>query len=146
MTAPWIDIAKTYLGTKEVPVGSPKDILVSWAHELGGWIDEYYTKDTIPWCGLFVTYVMHRAGYKVYQKGLSAKEWLHWGEECDPKPGAIMVWNRTGGNHVNFCYENIPDGWGCIGGNQHDEVNVSVYTPDRFIGSVWPTDAYLLKK
>ena len=133
-------IAQSLEGTKEATKGT-RDYLVEWAHELGGWIGEYYTKDNIPWCGLFVTYVMHKAGYKAYQKGLSAREWLNWGNRCDPKPGAIMVFKRAGGAHVTFCKQISAianDGWYCLGGNQSDMVNVQRFGQGNFIGSVWP--------
>lgn len=144
-TPQWMSIASKLLGTEEVVGNKSSDIILKWAKELGGWIEEYYTNDSIPWCGLFVTYVMHRSGYKVYQKGLSAKAWLDWGKNTLPREGAIMVFNRPGGHHVTFCHGYKPNGWNCLGGNQHDEVNVSFYDRRDFIGCVWPTAELLIK-
>lgn len=135
----WINLAKAYIGTKEVPGHCNNDIIVDWAKELGGWIKDYYVDDSIPWCGLFVTYIMYKSGLGVYQKGLAAKEWLNWGAPCSPQHGAIMVYQINNGYHVNFYdgeYENIYYG---LGGNQNDSVNISHYKKENFRGACCPS-------
>jgi uncharacterized protein (TIGR02594 family) len=137
IVTPWLDKARRLIGTKETHAAINNPI-VQWADSLGGWIEEYYTKDTIPWCGLFVAYVMFQCGYKPYQKGLSAREWLNWGKECDPQIGAIHVYERTGGAHVGFASKDRDEGFDIVGGNQKDQVCELYYPDDKLIGSVWP--------
>lgn len=144
----WLQIAKNLQGTQEVKGTNSNDVILTWAKSLGGWIKNYYKDDSIPWCGLFVTYVMFKSGYKVNQNGLAARSWLDWGNKCEPKPGAILIFSRSGGEHVTFCHEidSIRNGYKCLGGNQSDEVNISFYPKKNLLGARWPSEDFLIKK
>ncbi len=145
----WMPIARSLIGTKENRGRPSNEVIIKWAKQLGGFIAEYYQDDAIPWCGLFVTYVMHRAGYRVNQRGLRAMSWLEWGKTRKPlERGAIMVFSRDGGAHVTFLerVDLLKGGYWCLGGNQHNEVNISFYPKKHFLGSRWPDDKDLMVK
>ena len=61
-----------------------------------------------------------------------------------PALGAIAVKTRNGGGHVTFVAGRTRGGaLACCGGNQNDEVNVSPYRRDVFVGFYWPKGAPL---
>jgi uncharacterized protein (TIGR02594 family) len=61
-----------------------------------------------------------------------------------PAVGAIAVKSRNGGGHVtNVAGRTRGGALACCGGNQNDEVNVSPYREDVFIGFYWPKGAPL---
>lgn len=136
----WMDVANSLKGTKEAPGSVDNPVIIGWAKGLGGWIGQYYTKDEIPWCGLFVAHCINKVGLPFSQKSLSAREWLNWGVECKPQYGAVMVFGRDGGGHVGFYDSEDSVAYNILGGNQSDSVCISRISKDRFIGARWPKD------
>ena len=57
-----LEALKLY-GTLETPGNSSNPIIIGWAKELG--IDNDYSSDEIPWCGLEMAIVAKRAGKDV---------------------------------------------------------------------------------
>src|SRR5262245_25117021 len=78
--------------------------------------------DEVAWCAAFVGWCLHRGGLNNTQS-LLAISYANYpgrrftGDDTIPR-GAICVWPRTGGNHVNFALEDLGDAILCIGGNQ----------------------------
>ncbi len=136
----WMDVAKSLVGTKEAPGSVNNPVIIGWAKGLGGWIGQYYTKDEIPWCGLFVAHCMHKAGLSFSQKSLSAREWANWGVPCLPQVGAVMVFTRSGGGHVGFYVSEDSEAYNIMGGNQGDKVSVARISKDRFLEARWPKE------
>lgn len=136
----WMDVAKDLVGTKEIKGSKHNPVILSWAKGLGGWIGDYYTKDEIPWCGLFVAHCIHAAGLSFSQKSLSARSWNDWGQKCEPQYGAIMVFSRNGGGHVGFYISEDSSAYNILGGNQSDSVNITRVAKDRFLGARWPKE------
>lgn len=112
-------------GTKEIAGDKNNPVILGWGDELGGWIDEYYTADSIPWCGLFVGVCAKRAGFPFGQKALSALEWTKWGTPVKvPMLGDVLVFKRQGGGHVALYVGEDDTHYHILGGNQSDEVNI----------------------
>lgn len=139
-TLPWITKAKTYWGTKEIPGKKSNPVIMGWAKEFGGWIEDYYTNDDIPWCGLFVGHVMKNVlpNEKLPANPLGAKEWNKYGIKTDPTYGAIMVFTRNGGGHVGWYIGEDAVAYHILGGNQSNTVNVTRVLKSRFLGARWP--------
>ena len=113
-------------GVKEVAGDKNNPVITAWADEIGGWIGDWYDKDSIPWCGLFVAVCAARAGFPFGQKALSAKEWVRWGQKVDrPSLGDVLIFNRDGGGHVGFYVGEDEAAYHVLGGNQSDQVNVT---------------------
>ena len=142
----WMNVANSLKGTREAQGSVNNPVIIGWAKGLGGWIGQYYTKDEIPWCGLFVAHCMHKAGLPFSQKSLSAREWLEWGVPCEPQYGAVMVFGREGGGHVGFYDSEDSVAYNITGGNQSDMVNTARIDKNRFLGARWPKDVPLPTK
>lgn len=118
------------LGVKEI-VGTPNNpIILQWAKDLK--LDKIYTNDAIPWCGLFVAYVVKQAGKEVAKNPLYALNWSSWGNAVDvPKLGDILTFKRDGGGHVGIYVGEDSECYHVLGGNQSDMVKVSRIAKSR---------------
>jgi len=147
ISLPWISTAESYMGLKEIPGARSNETIMEWADNLGGWIDEYYTNDDIPWCGLFVAECMraNNIDFKI-KNPLSARAWANFGEYTEPKFGAVMVFSRRGGGHVGFYVSEDNDAFHILGGNQSNKVNVAKVSKGRFLEARWPSEYALLKE
>jgi uncharacterized protein (TIGR02594 family) len=155
MTPTWLTIAEQELGIAEVP-GKGNHPRILEYHDATVLHDRAAGRDSTPWCGSFVAWVLTEAGYKIAHKSFKAASWLHWGaEEVDPKLGAICVIRRrergpdkaTGsgsGYHVGFVAEGLRQRGllKLLGGNQRDQVKYSNYPLERYEvkGYRWPIE------
>ena len=78
--------------------------------------------DEVPWCAAYVGWCLHKGGLKNTGSLLAVSYAKYPGrtftrDDSIPR-GAICVWPRTGGNHVNFALADLGDTLLCIGGNQ----------------------------
>lgn len=79
--------------------------------------------DETPWCAAYVGWSLAQGG-KPNTKSLLAISYASYGTALDrtkliPR-GAIAVWTRVGGNHVNFVLEDDGTYVTCLGGNQEN--------------------------
>lgn len=118
------------LGVKEI-VGTPNNpTILQWAKDLK--LDKIYTNDAIPWCGLFIAYVVKKAGKEVAKNPLYALNWSSWGNAVDvPKLGDILTFKRDGGGHVGIYVGEDSECYHVLGGNQSDMVKVSRIAKSR---------------
>lgn len=95
--------------------------------------------DEVPWCSVFVNWVALQAGLNLSGSAM-ARSWLKVGKKTnDPVPGDVVVFWRISKDgpygHVGFFLGYTDDAKSifCLGGNQKDEVNVSVYKIDKIL-------------
>lgn len=137
---PWIDIARSHMGLREIPGKRSNKEIMSWASDIGGWIEDFYGNDDIPWCGLFVAHCIMDAGMSYEVKNpLGAKNWKDFGKKIHPAYGAIMVFSRSGGGHVGFYVSEDKSTYHILGGNQSNSVNITRVKKSRFIAARWPS-------
>lgn len=143
---PWFETAKSLIGTDEVPGSRDNEDIMEWAEKVN--VDDDYTADSIPWCGLFVAYCLVANGIKASKSPLWALSWNSWGMKLDePALGCIMVFKRTGGGHVGFYVSEDSSTYHILGGNQSDTVSITRIEKSRCVGYRWPTGKEdLLKK
>jgi uncharacterized protein (TIGR02594 family) len=128
-------------GIREVPGTKSHPQILEWIKETEKRNPTDLTKDdsTYSWCGVFVGAMCLDLGWPVptlYQRALA---WSKWGNQVkfgDREPGDVVVIQRLdGGNHVTILKE--PDYSVkrdvCIGGNQSNTINESVYNVSRYI-------------
>lgn len=110
-------------GIKEAPGDADNPLILSWAKELG--ITDYH-HDAVPWCGLAMAIVAHRAGKKVVKSPLWALNWVQFGEKVTdgPKLGDVMVYKRPGGGHVGLYVGEDDNAYHNMGGNQSNIYNI----------------------
>ncbi len=132
---PWT-IAKGLeeIGTTEVPGEANNKKIVDWASEVGGWEKNFYTKDSIPWCGLYAAVIVLRAKKEVPKNYLRALSWAGFGVTVKPEEaglGDVLVFTRKGGGHVGFYIAEDADCYHVLGGNQSDKVSITRIKKDR---------------
>jgi uncharacterized protein (TIGR02594 family) len=141
---PWLKIAYTYLGEKEIRgKGHNPKIVGFWGTiRLPGIRD-----DETPWCAAFQGAIHEQAGYASTRKG-NAQSYKTWGVPCRPCVGATVVFWRgspkSWRGHVGTLVGVREDGyWLILGGNQGNAVSISAYPPpghkkSRVLGTRWP--------
>jgi uncharacterized protein (TIGR02594 family) len=93
--------------------------------------------DEVPWSGLFVYYVLKKAGFSGFPSSpLLNRTWSEWGVALDqPKFGAMAVLTPTPGSgasgHVGFVIE-VQEGFiTLLGGDQQKSVSISRFPKSR---------------
>lgn len=137
----WMAVARKYLGTAEIVGPKHNPLIIGWAKKLGGWFASFYTKDEIPWCGLFVANCMKESGYPVQGDALSALGWKDYGTKIGTSVGAIMIFHRDGGGHVGFYVSEDANNYHILGGNQRNSVNIAPIEKSRLVDVRWPPGA-----
>lgn len=142
----WMREARRYLGMKEVPGPKSNPIILGFAKKLGGWVASYYTDDDIPYCGLGLGYCIAVTLPQEPLPGnpLSALAWKTFGVPLvKPALGAILVFPRDGGGHVNqYAGEDATHYFG-LGFNQSNSVTVARKLKADCIAIRWPKTAPL---
>jgi uncharacterized protein (TIGR02594 family) len=119
-------------GIKEVPGTGDNIEILKWAESLG--LEKDYRKDDIPWCGLFIAYVVKNAGFEVVDKPLWARNWIHFGvNQSVAMLGDILVFVRDGGGHVGIYVGEDKIAYHVLGGNQSDMVCITRIRKERCI-------------
>lgn len=137
---PWFDEANRLIGTREVVGAGDNATILDWAEEL----DIDYGDDDIPWCGLFVAHCIGSTlqSEPLPNNPLGARQWISFGESCDPQLGAVIVFWRGSPDgwqgHVGFYAGEDATHYHTLGGNQSNAVNIRRITKERFLGARWP--------
>ena len=143
---PWFETAKSLIGTEEESGDDDNEDILKWAEKVG--VEDDYSSDSIPWCGLFVAYCMVKNNIKPSKSPLWALSWNSWGSKLsEPAFGCVMVFKRDGGGHVAFYVSEDSDTYHVLGGNQSDSVCITRIDKERCVGYRWPKGKEdLLKK
>jgi uncharacterized protein (TIGR02594 family) len=142
---PWIEIARSYIGVKEVKgLKHESLILRMWKAIKRGGIKD----DETPWCSAFVGACLEEAGI-VSSRYESAKSYLAWGIPCNLIYGCVLVLTRSGGSgyHVGYAVGIDADGnVQVLSGNQSDSVSIASFNPNRIVARRWPKAAEVVKQ
>ena len=135
---PWITEAKTALGKNEA---RDRSWLVDWLKRDGRSIGD---PGKNPWCGDFVETCIRTGlpdepllgalGTNPYW----ARNWLLFGQETKPVPGAVLIFERGSGGHVGFAVGQDDANFYVLGGNQSDSVTIARVAKSRLLGVRWP--------
>ncbi len=136
---PWITEAMSALGRHEV---RDRTWLMAWLKRDGRSLDDPAKN---PWCGDFLETCIRVAlpdepllralGSNPYW----ARNWLRFGQEVPPIPGAVLVFARGSGGHVGFAMGQDDTHFHVLGGNQSDAVTIARIARSRLLGARWPT-------
>ena len=130
------EIAKTYLGTKEIkgPADNPTimEMYTSVGHD---WVEH----DEVAWCAAFVGHCLEKAGIRSTRK-LTARSYLTFGEKVSPdevREGDIAVFKRGASSwqgHVGFVVKTTAKQVQVLGGNQSNAVTIARYPKSKLLG------------
>lgn len=122
--------AVKFIGVKEKIGPENNPVILQWAKDLK--LDKIYTKDEIPWCGLFAAKCAFDAGLEIPKSPLWALSWAKFGNHVDePMLGDILTFTRNGGGHVGIYVGENETCYHVLGGNQSDMVSVTRIKKDR---------------
>jgi uncharacterized protein (TIGR02594 family) len=136
----WLAVSLSHLGLKEGAGAADNKELVADIKSVA----PDYQHDATPWCAGWVSFCLSKAGEKPSTLPLWALSYSDTKKQpfvrlAGPAVGAIAVKTRNGGGHVTFVAGRTRSGaLACCGGNQNDEVNVSPYLEEVFVGFYWP--------
>jgi uncharacterized protein (TIGR02594 family) len=121
-------------GVEEIVGDKHNPIILKWAEDIG--LKRQYTADEIPWCGLYVAYVVYMAGYNGVINPLWAKNWLNFGvKQSEAMLGDILIFTRPGGGgHVGFYVGEDDKCYHVLGGNQGNSVKIDRILKSRCMG------------
>ncbi len=127
-----INEALALYGTLETPGTADNPNIIAWAKETNTNSDNWYTDDSIPWCGLFMAVVAQRAGKDVPNECLRAVSWANFGiPVTHAMLGDVLVFKRKGGGHVGLYVGESVDSYYVLGGHQSDKVCITRIAKNR---------------
>lgn len=125
-------------GTLEAPGDATNNpTILGWGREVGvKRLGMLYSKDSVPWCGLFLSVCAVRAGYEPPPISIRALSWAAFGSPVmrpgeEPKLGDILVFTRKGGGHVGIYVGEDDKAYHVLGGNQKDRVWIDRISKER---------------
>lgn len=141
-----LKVALAEIGVKEVAGPQDNPRIVKY-HKFATINNDVGQKDSVPWCSSFLCYVIehvfpHDGDGKPMgsTNSMLARSWLKWGVSTkdDPMPGDIVVyWRGTPNGWQGHCgiflKRNQNGSIITLGGNQNDEVNVSIYSGSKLL-------------
>jgi uncharacterized protein (TIGR02594 family) len=108
-------------GTVEGAGARDNPTILAWAKEVG--LQNTYSHDSIPWCGLFMAVVAKRGGKEAPDSPLWALSWADFGVPTStPMLGDVLTFRRNGGGHVAMYVGEDSLAYHVVGGNQSDKV------------------------
>ena len=140
---PWYQEALRLIGTREIAGPDSNRVILDFADTIN--LD--YKDDDIPWCGLFVAHCLGAmlGSEPLPANPLGARNWLGFGEECEPQLGAVLVFwrGKKAGwqGHVGFYHGEDKQHFHVLGGNQSNAVNVMKIERKRLLSARWPLTA-----
>lgn len=126
------EIAKGEIGQKEI-AGSGNNPRIVEYHQT---TSLKATADEVSWCSSFVNWCVTKSGQKGTNSA-AARSWLQWGEQLkQPVEGCIVVFRRGNppSGHVGFFVKRDGVNVWVLGGNQSDQVKLSVYKASDVLG------------
>ncbi|WP_274385061.1 TIGR02594 family protein [Oricola indica] len=140
---PWMDLARRKMGLHE---GRDNSVLRAFLRLGKGTIGD---PARIPWCGDFVEtcIAVTLPDEPLPDNPYAAINWLKFGREVKPQPGAILVFWRGSPSgwqgHVGFCVGEDDTHFHVLGGNQSNAVTISRIAKSRLRkgGCRWPSTA-----
>ena len=138
--------AASKIGVKEIKgSGSNPEIEMYLDHGYSSSNVSTILKDDVPWCSAFICYILERNPFKMMSSTniLMARSYEHWGRKvfdfADVLPGDIAtLWRgkhiSLGKGHVTIFLgwvQNRKNKFYGIGGNQNDQVNISIYSVEK---------------
>jgi uncharacterized protein (TIGR02594 family) len=140
---PWLDIAESYIGLKEIKGVGHNPTILGWLRDFGKNIGRWgRSRDETPWCAVFVSHCLHAAGMQTTESALAAS-YVTYGRPSKFIPGAVIVIKpkksgpdkSTGsraGNHTGFLLRVTKTHYYIVAGNQGNRVSRKWFSKKRY--------------
>lgn len=133
-----LELAFSQYGIKEIPGNEDNPEVIKYFNEIG--FDGSKLKDETAWCSAYVNWVCKKSGLPFSGK-LDARSWLKVGCKVNtPKLGDVVVfWRESKSSwkgHVAFFIKEDGNFIWVLGGNQSNQVNISVYPKERLLAYI----------
>lgn len=141
VSAPWMDLASSLIGVREVAGPKNSPTIMGWIKKLGRRLGIDVKDDETAWCGTFVAHIISTALPRedLPPVAVRAKAWATWGRELiSPRTGCVLVFDRAGGGHVGFYGGETSTAYRVLGGNQGDAVSWTWIAKARCVAMRWP--------
>lgn len=129
LSAPWLRYMTTLIGLSEYMFKLNEILAPHWPMVGLPQFKDLNGSDHA-WCSLAADWAMFKAGIRGTRNAM-ALSWRTWGKECPYWFGSVLgIRHASGGGHVTFFLYWVDESKklaACLGGNQGDEVNVTVY-------------------
>jgi uncharacterized protein (TIGR02594 family) len=131
-----LQLSMEYIGMKEIVGDNDNQTIVSWFKDIGfAWVKD----DETAWCSCMMNWIAWKLNIARSMR-LDARSWLKVGVKAtNPMPGDIVVFWREDRNswkgHVGLFmgYNNLRTGIYTLGGNQNNEVNITIYSVTQLL-------------
>lgn len=135
---PWLDFLEAHIGEHEIQGSSANPFIVA----LFKHTSYDTTSDETAWCAATICTALEVNNYKSPHSA-AAMSFATYGTACELKPGAILVFKWSGGDHHVTCLDHVINSSliACIGGNQSNELRITNYDPKYLIAIRWPVKA-----
>ena len=92
----WVDVARSYIGTREIKGPKHNQTIMGWIKRLGSKVlGIAVSDDETPWCGTFMAQVMVEAGFIPPKVAVRASSWDGFGVAvAKPYLGAVVRFQR----------------------------------------------------
>lgn len=143
MQVPWLDIAGSYVGLKEIKGVRHNPTILGWLRDFGKNIGRWgKSRDETPWCAVFVSHCLDAAGMQTTKSALAAS-YATYGKPSTFETGDVIVIKRTktgadastgsrAGFHVGFLVRCTKTHYLILGGNQRNRVSKVWYSKKRY--------------
>ena len=133
-----LELAFSQYGIKEIPGNEDNPEVTKYFNEIG--FDGSKLKDETAWCSAYVNWVCKKSGLP-FSGRLDARSWLNVGCKVNtPKLGDVVVfWRESKSSwkgHVAFFIKEDGNFIWVLGGNQSNQVNISVYPKERLLAYI----------
>jgi len=132
-----LKLLSQYIGLQEIPGIQHNETILQWFHDIGY---EWVRDDETSWCSCVINWVALQLDIERSMR-LDARSWMGVGDQPNfPMPGDVVIYWRENINswkgHVGLYMGFTIDKKGIytLGGNQGNEINITVYPFDRLLG------------
>jgi uncharacterized protein (TIGR02594 family) len=129
---PWMPIALSQQGTKEVPGNGNNSRIVEYLKSTD--LDTVSaSKDSTPWCSGFVNWCVEKAGF-AGSNSAWARSWLNWGRSVSRAAQGVHCRVQQGHWGPRGVLRGLGGLGVSLGGNQSDGVCIAGYPKGRLLG------------
>ena len=136
-TLQWMQYAIDELGVTAISGTDNNSRIMEYARFVR--LDGTVTSDETPWAGLFVNFVLQKAGFDKFPTNpLLNRSWANWGEPAtEPAYGTLAVFWRvspqSGLGHVGFIVGIEGDNLSILGGAQNGAVSIASFPKQQLV-------------